>query len=172
MVQVFARTATYMWPKEPLSRPVSVFLSLRFLAFLAPRGVKSSHVSSTFTCLVEQAVISAGHFHRLKLFERTIGSCWTNLGMIVFHWNVIVSPVFANWKFLLWNSFANVIYIFFPGREEESAEFIRRAEISEGINVCCLISRCELNNRIIIFLTNKQNFDPAWVVTDSYYFYP
>lgn len=60
--------------KEPLSRPVSVFVSLRFLAFLASRGVKSSHVSSTFTCLVERSVISAGHFRRLKLFERTIGT--------------------------------------------------------------------------------------------------
>lgn len=70
--------------KEPLSRPVSVFVSLRFLAFLASRGVKSSHVSSTFTCLVERPVISAGHFRRLKLFERTIGPTWYR-DVIVFH---------------------------------------------------------------------------------------
>lgn len=96
--------------KEPLSRPVSVFVSLRFLAFLASRGVKSSHVSSTFTCLVERSVISAGHFRRLKLFERTIGTgMWS-----CFIWNVIISPVFANWKFLLKlvRAYTSRLYIF------------------------------------------------------------
>lgn len=116
--------------KEPLSRPVSVFVSLRFLAFLASRGVKSSHVSSTFTCLVERSVISAGHFRRLKLFERTIGPTWYR-DVIVFHLERYHFPRVRELEIFLETCsrlYVSFIHFSLGGRKNQQ-KFARGAEI-------------------------------------------
>lgn len=125
MVQVFARTCYADTPKRA-AVPSRFRLCSASISRLSSRQcwTKSSHVSSTFTCLVERSVISAGHFHRLKLFERTI----VPGDVIVFHFESL--SLFANWKILV--SRLKLVYTFFPrekGGRKNRQKFARGVEI-------------------------------------------